>query len=1233
MGRARNKYRPKPTIVTDDSELRKIQVDISDDGKYDASNALVLPSKKRATKKLRDLNAQPVKLLSKKKRKKLEKIVEQKEKKANRASLLEALQGVKADPHDLARLTQLQATQTLGRRKFMAADYTVVNNNNDNDNTTTGELVNDASVLSGVKGRKRKYQQQQQQQHTHHHLKVKDPSIVQLGELSSSSEEEEEEEDDEEEEVTSAENNSTEQKEEKEMEMEEEEEEEEKDDSSPTQAKESSSQTTSQQQQQQQQQQQLVNTNTSQPDKKQTVRPAVFKQVNRLAEIQTARLKLPILAEEQVIMEAIQDNTVTVIVGTTGSGKTTQLPQFLYEAGYTSDGKMIGITEPRRVAAISMSQRVAYEMNLTSKQVSYQIRFEGNTTTDTKIKFMTDGVLLKEIQKDPTLKKYSVIIIDEAHERSVFSDILIGILSRIIPRREAKGKPLKLIIMSATLRIEDFTENNRLFKNFKPPVMKVDSRMFEVTIHYNKRTTEDYVGEAYKKACKIHRQLPEGGILIFVSGQQEVNSLVRQLRATFPLPRESAAGSALSGYQRNKLKAKANRKNNNNDNDDDSTARNTVLPQVKLESFVSALPDDGDGEEEEEEDDDGGEGEGGAATTLDDRDGALDSDLDLNDDDNDLNDGVIKRGGEREQAMWVLPLYSMLTPDKQKMVFDGAPEGMRLCVVSTNVAETSLTIPSVKYVVDSGKVKEKVYDKVTGVSMFHVTWTSQASANQRAGRAGRTAAGHCYRLYSSAVFNDQFRKFSWAEIERRPIDDLVLVMKAMNLPVINFPFPTPPDYLQVRHAIKRLLTLGALEETPDTQTHTHTTHKKPRIQTPKDKSIINGLGKAMAAFPLSPRYGKMLALSHQHSLLPYTVVMVAALTVPEVLTETPLDATDNYNGTQRTWQQLRRRWAGSGHSLSLGDVMVLVRAVGAAEYQGGGKQWCDSNGLRHKAITEIRKLRRQLTNEINLIIPTCNLILDPKMSPPTNEQARLLRQIVLAGSIDHVARRVEETELKTPEDKAKWRHAYRTQDMEEPVFLSGSCVLCHDRPPWVVYQEVQETHKMIMRNVTAIEPEWLAIYAPHLCTFSPPLETPDPHYDTHTDKILCHRKASFGASCWVLPVVVVEHPEGTNLYRWFAYHLLMGSVCTNLHTYTQHLHEPRTLVNTVAIRFREQRERLLRALMTHGVTTLSQLTTIWKQQPKYLWKEYSQWITDEDVKQEVLKIWPPINNTTTTTTL
>ncbi|MEQ2199974.1 ATP-dependent RNA helicase dhx37 [Xenoophorus captivus] len=244
--------------------------------------------------------------------------------------------------------------------------------------------------------------------------------------------------------------------------------------------------------------------------------PAVFIPVDRSAEVQVrgitseARLKLPVLAEEQVIMEAVRENPFVVICGETGSGKTTQVPQFLYEAGYAT-------------------------------VVSYQIRYEGNVTGDTKIKFMTDGVLLKEIQKDFLLQRYSVIIIDEAHERSVYTDILIGLLSRIVPLRNKKGMPMKLLIMSATLRVEDFTENQKLFRT-PPPVIKVDARQFPVTVHFNKRTPlEDYTGEAFHKTCKIHRMLPPGGILVFLTGQAEVHSLCRRLRKAFPFRKGSTA--------------------------------------------------------------------------------------------------------------------------------------------------------------------------------------------------------------------------------------------------------------------------------------------------------------------------------------------------------------------------------------------------------------------------------------------------------------------------------------------------------------------------------------------------------------------------------------------------------------------------------------------------------------------------------------------------------------------
>lgn len=268
----------------------------------------------------------------------------------------------------------------------------------------------------------------------------------------------------------------------------------------------------------------------------------------------------------------------------------------------------------------------------------------------------------------------------------------------------------------------------------------------------------------------------------------------------------------------------------------------------------------------------------------------------------------------------------------------------------------------------------------TGVSSYQVNWTSKASADQRAGRSGRTGPGHCYRLYSSAVFNDTFQEFSVPEIQQKPVDDLYLQMKCLNIDkVANFPFPSAPDLLQLKMAENRLNILGAL-----------------------NNNTVTPLGKAISKFPVLPRFGKMLALSHQQDLLPYTICMVAALSVQEVLLETPIIVTniEEAKKLRQKWLVLRRHWAGFAHSLLLGDPLVLLKAVGAAEYansEGNLDKFCLENGLRHKAVVEIRKLRMQLTNEIKLNIPDCDVIVDPKLKPPSEVQARLLRQILLSG--------------------------------------------------------------------------------------------------------------------------------------------------------------------------------------------------------------------------------------------
>ncbi len=453
--------------------------------------------------------------------------------------------------------------------------------------------------------------------------------------------------------------------------------------------------------------------------------------VERNPQIQEQRLALPVVMEEQKIMEAIHHHSTVVICGATGSGKTTQIPQFLFEAGYGSPKsptpRLIGITQPRRVAAVSMAKRVATELGKDADRVAYKIRFEGNVGPKTSIKFMTDGILLREASEDIALRKYSAIIIDEAHEMSKDTSILIGMMSRIIKLRErlamedASIRPLKLIIMSATLVVNDIIHNPRLFSS-PPPVVNVEGRQFPVTIHWARRTTRDYLDEVYRKIGKAHRTLPAGAMLVFLTGQNEIMTLSDRLKRAFRT----------------------------------TSARNGTGPMVRLSGEEAPL------ETEDME----------SAYPLVESAG---SDLDnLSTDDNgDLDDdagSIVVDSADSTGPVHVLPLYSLLPTSEQMRVFEQPPEGSRLIVLATNIAETSLTIPGIRYVFDCGRAKERKYTDETGIQSFEVSWISKASANQRAGRAGRTGPGHCYRLYSSAVYERDFEEAARPEIQRTPLE-------------------------------------------------------------------------------------------------------------------------------------------------------------------------------------------------------------------------------------------------------------------------------------------------------------------------------------------------------------------------------------------------------------------------------------------------------------------------------
>jgi ATP-dependent RNA helicase DHX37/DHR1 len=753
--------------------------------------------------------------------------------------------------------------------------------------------------------------------------------------------------------------------------------------------------------------------------------------VTRDPEIQEARYQLPVVAEEQKIMEAIHNNDVVVICGATGSGKTTQVPQFLYEAGYGSPNGptpgMIGVTQPRRVAAVSMSKRVAQELGDHSHVVGYQIRFEGNVDPNTAVKFMTDGVLLREVAQDFALRKYSAIIIDEAHERSVNTDILIAILSRVVKLRaelekeDPSIKPLKIIIMSATLRVEEFTQNMRLFKT-PPRVIEVEGRQHEVTLHFAKKTRHDYVEDAFRKISRGHRKLPPGGMLIFLTGQGEISQLSKQLKNAF---------GGMTSVEGPKVRISGNEAPLEVEDIDFGEAddRNAHDEYDEIE-FAS------DDEEEEEKE------------------------FELEDEET----------GTGPRRMHILPLYSLLPTKEQMRVFDPPPEGSRLVILATNVAETSLTIPGIRYVFDCGRSKERKYDPVTGVQSFEIDWISKASSKQRAGRAGRTGPGHCWRLYSSAVYERDFPEFSAPELLRMPIEGVVLQLKSMNLQhVVNFPFPTPPDRQSIVKAEKLLTYLSAIS--PSGQ--------------------VTPVGSSMSIFPLAPRFARILLVGHLHDCLPYTIAMIAGLSAGEVFVPenqaipAAVEQTEDFRTNEDVIAEDKRARirkafnAAHKNFCSLddkSDAMKILQVVGEFAHE-PTDEWCESHFVRFKVLKEIMQLQSQLANLVRTNIPGfANFKIPEKLPRPSTHQIQALKQMVAAGFIDQVAIRAD----KSPTPPAMYRKPRRAIDVpylplmpleggDDPadklVYIHPSSPLAHlstdECPEYVVYSHLQRAGNVL----------------------------------------------------------------------------------------------------------------------------------------------------------------------------
>ncbi|KAL7163013.1 hypothetical protein ACSBR2_039168 [Camellia fascicularis] len=522
-----------------------------------------------------------------------------------------------------------------------------------------------------------------------------------------------------------------------------------------------------------------LNTKVSNDDR----RAEFFSRKHRIAQ---QRKSLPIASVEKRLVEEVRSNNILIIVGETGSGKTTQLPQFLFSAGLCHDGKVIGITQPRRVAAVSVAKRVAEECGVQlGQRVGYSIRFDDTTSSSTRIKYMTDGLLLREALLDPYLSRYSVIIVDEAHERTVHTDVLLGLLKSVqkvrsgpinecpnIDRMKAnngllmekendaqrasilkqyrgiKLSPLKLIIMSASLDARVFSE---YFGGAR--AVHVQGRQFPVDILYTRHPETDYLDATLITLFQIHLEEGPGDILVFLTGQEEIESVER-------------------------------------------------LVQEKLRQ----LPED-------------------------------------------------------NQKVKVLSIFSSLPSEKQMQVFMPAPTGFRKVILATNIAETSVTIPGIKYVIDPGFVKARTYCAHTGMESLIIVPTSKAQALQRSGRAGREGPGKCFRLYPESEF-EKLSDSTDPEIRRCNLSNVILQLKALGIDdIIGFDFMEKPSSEAVVKSLELLVLLGALTE---------------------EYKLSDPVGHQMARLPLEPIYSKALILASQFNCLEEMLITVAMLSVESV---------------------------------------------------------------------------------------------------------------------------------------------------------------------------------------------------------------------------------------------------------------------------------------------------------------------------------------------------------------
>ncbi|XP_037402269.1 probable ATP-dependent RNA helicase DHX40 isoform X2 [Pygocentrus nattereri] len=646
--------------------------------------------------------------------------------------------------------------------------------------------------------------------------------------------------------------------------------------------------------------------------------------------------QLPIHQHGEKLVGAVKGSQFLVVTGETGSGKTTQLPQFLYRAGLCRDGK-IGVTQPRRVAAITVAQRVCQEMGVRlGVEVGYQVRFDDCTSKDTLIKYVTDGCMLREILADPNLTQYSVVILDEVHERSLNTDVLLGLLKKTSGGSRGRTVPLKVVVMSATLQ----TDKLSAFLGHCP-VFTIPGRTYPVKelfcgrIGPKEMDSSVYVKEVVKVALDVHTNEASGDILVFLTGQNEI---------------EKACD----------------------------------LLFEKAESIDYRY---------------------------------------------DVHDRTV-------EGLLVLPLYGSMPTDQQKQIFQPAPEGVRKCVVATNIAATSLTIDGIKYIVDSGFVKQLNHNSRVGLDILEVVPISKSEAQQRAGRAGRTSAGKCFRIYSKEFWENCMPEYTTPEIQRTSLTSVVLTLKCLGVhDVIRFPYLDRPEERFLLTALKQLYQYDAIDR----------------------KGNVTRLGKLMVEFPLPPGLTRALlqsaALGCEELMLP-----VAAMLSVENIFIRP-----GHPEKQKEAEIIHKELAASAGSSN--DFLILLCIFEKCKASENPSSWCKDHWIHWRAVKSAFSVETQLREIL--------FHLKRKEFPQETfegSSSELLRHCLCIGYFTNVARRSMGKAFCTMDGHGSTVH----------VHPSSSLFGQEAQLDWIIFHDVLVTSRVYVRTVCPIRYDWVKDLLPKL---------------------------------------------------------------------------------------------------------------------------------------------------------